>query len=149
MRTIADAAVLAGLSRRLETVTATQSRVWGTMTAQQMLVHLGDGAEAVLKRRPFTASPRRASRVFKWVALNLPLPWPRGIRSGAEPASRVLPAEAFSADRDRAVRTLHELAVASEGALADRHPLFGLMTRLDWQRWAFLHTDHHLRQFGV
>ena len=149
MRTIAEAAVLAGLSRRLETVTATQSRVWGTMTAHQMLVHLGDGGDAVLKRRPFTASPRRVSRVFKWVALNLPLPWPRGIRSGAEPASRVVPAEAFSADRDRAVRTLHELAVASEGALADRHPLFGLMTRLDWQRWAFLHTDHHLRQFGL
>jgi len=149
MRTIADTRVLAALTRRLETVSATHPRVWGTMDAHQMLVHLGDGAEAVLKRRPFTAPSRPASRVLKWVALRLPVPWPRGVRSGAEPASRVLSAEAFPADRDRAVRTLRELAAAPDDALVDRHPIFGPMRRVEWQRWAFLHTDHHLRQFGL
>ena len=23
------------------------------------------------------------------------------------------------------------------------------MTRAQWMRWAFMHTDHHLRQFGL
>ena len=23
------------------------------------------------------------------------------------------------------------------------------LSREDWQRWAFKHTDHHLRQFGL
>lgn len=149
MKTIRDAAVLAGLVRRIERVTVTQSRVWGTMNAQQMLVHLGDGAEAALARRPFTAPDRKGSSVLKWVALTLPLPWPRGIRSGADPASRELPAETFPADRDRAVGTLRDLAAAPENTLAARHPIFGLMSRSDWLRWAFLHTDHHLRQFGL
>jgi hypothetical protein len=149
MRTIGDAAVLAALASRLERVTATRSRAWGTMSAQQMLVHLGDGAEAALARRPFGAPARRPSRALKWVALHLPLRWPRGINAGADPASRALPAEGFSADRERALRTLRELAAAPEGALAERHPIFGPMSRVDWQRWALLHTDHHLRQFGV
>jgi hypothetical protein len=29
------------------------------------------------------------------------------------------------------------------------HPDFGEMSEDDWFRWAWLHMDHHLRQFGV
>jgi hypothetical protein len=29
------------------------------------------------------------------------------------------------------------------------HPVFGKMSSSQWFRWAYLHTDHHLRQFGV
>jgi hypothetical protein len=29
------------------------------------------------------------------------------------------------------------------------HGVFGRMTLEDWQRWAYKHADHHLRQFGV
>ena len=38
---------------------------------------------------------------------------------------------------------------ATPEALVDRHPVLGPMTRANWMRWAWLHTDHHLRQFGV
>ena len=29
------------------------------------------------------------------------------------------------------------------------HPIFGPLTTWEWQRWGWLHADHHLRQFGV
>jgi len=29
------------------------------------------------------------------------------------------------------------------------HPIFGRMSLWEWQRWGYLHTDHHLRQFGL
>ena len=29
------------------------------------------------------------------------------------------------------------------------HPIFGPMSEGDWLRWAYLHTEHHLRQFGL
>jgi len=148
MKTIADAGELATLTRRLETVTPTQPRVWGTISPHQMLVHIADASEAVLKRRPFTVTSRRSSPLFKWVALSLPLPWPRNIKSGAEPAARVVSAAEFPADRDRAVSTLRELAAATGGGLADEHPIFGPMSPAEWHRWAYVHTDHHLRQFG-
>ena len=28
------------------------------------------------------------------------------------------------------------------------HAFFGEMSERDWMRWGYLHTDHHLRQFG-
>jgi Protein of unknown function (DUF1569) len=147
MRTIRDPTVLAALITRLERVTAGSARRWGTMSVHQMLVHLGDGTESALARRPFATPTRPARRVLKVVALRLPLPWPHGIKTGADPASRPVAAEAFSADCERAVRSLRDLATL-EGRLADRHPIFGPMSRGDWQRWAFRHADHHLRQFG-
>jgi len=149
MRTIGSPAVLAALTNRLRSLTATQARVWGAMNAHQMLVHLGDGAEAALGRRSFSVQARRANPILKWVALTLPLSWPRGLRTGADPAAQTVVAEDFIPARDRAVRTLRELAAAPASALAARHPIFGAMSRPDWHRWAFRHTDHHLRQFGL
>ena len=29
------------------------------------------------------------------------------------------------------------------------HPIFGRMSEAEWLRWGYLHTDHHLRQFGA
>jgi hypothetical protein len=29
-----------------------------------------------------------------------------------------------------------------------QHPIFGPMSRSAWLRWAYLHMDHHLRQFS-
>ena len=29
------------------------------------------------------------------------------------------------------------------------HPIFGRMSEAAWLRWAYLHMDHHLRQFGA
>jgi hypothetical protein len=36
-----------------------------------------------------------------------------------------------------------------EAVRTSRHPLWGRMTEWEWGRWGYLHTDHHLRQFGV
>ena len=148
MMTIGHPAALAAIISRLQRLTPAHERVWGSISAHQMVSHLGDASEAALGRRPFSPATRSPSRMLKFVALSLPLPWPRGIKSGADPAAKVLPVEQFPADLDRAVRTLQELAAADTG-VADRHPIFGPMSAADWRRWAFLHTDHHLRQFGL
>jgi hypothetical protein len=55
------------------------------------------------------------------------------------------PAE-FAADRATLLLTLDEFTHAS-GPWSP-HPIFGPMSTAEWMRWAYLHTDHHLRQFG-
>ena len=41
------------------------------------------------------------------------------------------------------------VADAAPGALTPAHGFFGRMSTADWQRWAYKHTNHHLRQFGL
>ncbi len=118
------------------------------MTPHQMMVHLAENHEAVLGRMAWTTPSRAASPIVKFLALRLPLQWTRSLNFGADPASRSLDPSSFAADRARAAATLAELAGAGPEIFLTPHPIFGLMTRAEWHRWAFLHTDHHLRQFG-
>jgi hypothetical protein len=55
----------------------------------------------------------------------------------------------FDLDLERAVAGLEGIAAARSGTLEPIHGFFGTMSVSDWQRWAYKHTDHHLRQFGL
>lgn len=55
----------------------------------------------------------------------------------------------FEADRARAVAGPRALAVAPTDGFPSAHCRFGRMRPRDRQHWAYRHTDHHLRQFGL
>ncbi|MGE0433838.1 MAG: DUF1569 domain-containing protein [Planctomycetota bacterium] len=40
-------------------------------------------------------------------------------------------------------------AAEKEPKRREMHPYFGLMTLRDWERWHWLHFNHHFTQFGV
>jgi hypothetical protein len=153
VRSIAHGPTLQALIDRLRRLRPDQARRWGTLTAGEMLCHLGDAHELVLGRRA-PAGPRppvAPRRLRKWYALHVPLPWPRGVqgRPDLDPRQQGTPPGDFEADRTRAIESLAALAAAPPPELAPAHRLFGPMSAADWRRWAFLHVDHHLRQFGL
>lgn len=149
MRTISDPAVLDELVRRLEAVTPSSTRRWGTLSPHEMLCHLADASASVLGRPGGTARRRVPWR--KWLALYTPIPWPHGLRTpaGVDPRREGSRPAGFEADRRRAIEWLRALAVAPASALPAGHGIFGAMQARDWRRWGYRHTDHHLRQFGV
>ena len=152
MKSVADPAVLESLVTRLKAITPESARRWGTLTPQEMLCHLGDATSQVLGERPAVPPAReRRRRFIKWFALSVPLPWPKGYptRASLDPKrDGTKPAE-FRADLDRAVTGLRRVAAAGPGELVPAHGVFGTMTTPDWHKWAYRHTDHHLRQFGA
>ena len=48
-----------------------------------------------------------------------------------------------------AIAAIDGIAAADPAAVERAHGVFGAMALRDWQRWAYKHVDHHLRQFGV
>ena len=121
MKTISNPATLAALAARLESVTPVAERHWGTITPHQMVVHLGDAADAVLQRRPWPTSRRKESRLMKWLALSLPIKWPHGVKAGADPAGRVLAEGDFPVMAGVGPAPLEGLPPADPGA--GRRPL--------------------------
>jgi hypothetical protein len=90
---------------------------------------------------------------MKWVALYLPVRWPAGIPTTPEldqaGGSGTRPAD-FAADVALLEALLTKIAAERSGRLARiDHPIFGRMSEPAWLRWAYLHADHHFRQFGV
>ena len=121
------------------------------MTAHEMLCHLGDACEMVLRVRPRVRPvPARSRPLFKWVALWTPIRAPRGMKTNPEQDPRQAGTEPseFISDRQRVLDGLQGIATADAVTLEPVHGMLGRMSLRDWQRWAYKHTDHHLRQFG-
>jgi hypothetical protein len=148
--TIADPIERAAILSRLQRLTPESARQWGRMTPNQAVCHLSDSFRSVTGSQPIglvrTPLPRP---VMKWIALQSPMRWPHGIKTRPEVDQEIggtRPGE-FTQDK-RALEAMIDQFAARTGGFQS-HPMFGPMTIAEWQRWGYLHVDHHLRQFGV
>ena len=152
MKTVADHTVLHSLTERFSALRPDSERRWGTLTAHEMLCHLGDAAEMVLRIRPRDRPvPSRQRRMIKLLGLWTPIRWPHGWKTNPAHDPRVggTRPTTFATDLKRVLDGMHVIATARPEAVEPAHGFFGIMSVRDWQRWTYKHADHHLRQFGV
>src|SRR5260370_20949438 len=70
---------------RLEALRPTSPRRWGKMSAHQMVCHLTDGFRMYMGLKH--VSPARLpypSSLVRWVALSVPISWPKGFKTVPE-----------------------------------------------------------------
>jgi hypothetical protein len=142
----------ADLVRRLKTVRQDSKARWGRMSAHQMICHACDALRMAAGEKQVSDATGPLQRtLIKWIALYAPLRWPPGILTRPEidqEGSGTKPQD-FSRDVAQLESLLQDVATRPPTAWPPRHPIFGPMSHRDWLRWAYLHTDHHLRQFGA
>ena len=152
MKTLARERDKAELLRRLKRLRGDSERRWGRMTAHQMVCHLSDGYRIQIgERRTELAASPLPRPIMKVIALYMPLKWPPGIRTTPDldqDCGGTRPID-FEADVAELARLLDRAGVPYHDLPERVHPLFGGMSDVEWKRWAYLHADHHLRQFGV
>ena len=153
MKTLASERDKAEVLHRLGMLRPDSVRRWGRMSAHQMVCHLSDGCRLLMGQRTtrLAASPLPRP-VMKWVALYMPVRWPRGVPTTPDLDQNVGGSSPVNFDADVAELQRFVDAIATDrcGQLDGRlHPIFGPMSESAWLRWAYLHADHHLRQFGV
>jgi len=140
------------IRNRIAALQSTDQRRWGAMNAAQMVCHLADAFAGPLGQHPMP--PHNASRppvprgMYKWLALNVPVKWPQGVATIPTMDQQIggTPPATFATDRSRLFTCLD--AFVSFAGPWPSHPIFGAMNASEWMRWGYLHTDHHLRQFG-
>ena len=150
MKTLSSADDLASIRNRISLIRPADARLWGSMSVHQMICHLTDAFAYPLGERtvtPFKSLPI-PTFLFKWIALSLPREWPRGIPTPPEVDQRIggTPPTEFEVNRAALLTALDRFAATT--APLPRHPIFGVLTRKEWMRWGYLHTDHPLRQFS-
>lgn len=153
MKTFANPQDKAEILHRLEVIRPTSRRQWGKMSAQQMICHLTDSfratmGEKAVSRMPGSLYPRT---LFKWMALYVPLRWPKGVKTRPEMDQLIggTPPVAFDADLQELRVIIERFSTRPRDYAWKPHPFFGQMSYQDWMRWGYLHCDHHLRQFGA
>jgi hypothetical protein len=136
--------------RRLANLRPDSARGWGKMSCHQMIVHLSDSFLLPLGERTTGRRSVPIPRgIFKWVALYVPMKWPHGVQTMPEMEQGIggTPPVEFGRDRENLVELIGRFCDAKMDGVV--HPIFGEMSEQDWQRWGYLHCDHHLRQFGI
>ena len=153
MKTLAREQCRAEILYRLRTVRPESTRRWGRMSAHQMICHLSDSCRMATGQKPVSDATGRLPRtVVKWIALYLPLQWPTGNLATRpeidQEVAGTCPGD-FAADVAELEALLEIITTRQKGFNWPVHPVFGRMSHRAWLRWAYLHTDHHLRQFGA
>jgi hypothetical protein len=153
VKTLAEDACRRELVARLARLRADSVRRWGRMSAHQMVCHLHDSCRMMRgEQNVSVASGLMQRSVIKWIALYAPMKWPPDIITRPE-IDQVLGGGTrpthFAADVAALQAILATLRPRGRHAAWPAHPIFGPMSERAWFRWAYLHTDHHLRQFGV
>jgi hypothetical protein len=148
MRSIFDPATSASLDERLRSLSPSSQRLWGQMSAGEMVCHVGDQVRCALGDLP--TKPRKnvlANSALRFVLVYL-LPWPKG-KLPTVPEMQSTRPEEWSTDLAATTEVLRR--AAARGADADWavHPVFGPLSGREWGRLIYKHMDHHLRQFGV
>jgi hypothetical protein len=134
---------------RLSAVQPDDERQWGVMSAAEMVCHVRGAflaAMGVIESTPITTPiPPMA---LKAIALWEPAQWKHNfwtipaLKQGA-PAVCI---GIFEQDLAEALAEMDRFCKPEQ--LRVDHAFFGAMSYTDWMRWGYLHTDHHLRQFG-
>lgn len=140
------------VTRLRDRVAALQSGdqgLWGVMTAGEMLCHVRGAfrvAMGELASEPVTLSIPRP--VLKAGALWAPIPWRQNFETvpALKRGTAAMQTGDFDADRAEVLSEMDRFCQPEQRRVD--HAFFGPMTYGESMRWGWLHTDHHLRQFG-
>lgn len=150
-KTLAHPAERAEIVARTRLIQASSRGKWGRMSAHQMICHLADSFRVIIGEKEVSPAPGAPSKIMKWLALQLPLPWPHDVKTRPE-VDQFLAGTAptqFEPDHQELLRLIERFTREPRDFQWHPHPMFGDMDDEEWMRWGYLHTDHHLRQFGV
>jgi Protein of unknown function (DUF1569) len=152
VKSLSQSETRAEIVARVRTVRPDSVARFGVMTAPEMIKHCVICLEAGLGVRTVSPAERVLGRtLIKYIALYAPMRWPSGVPTRPEMDVRRDgdPPGEFVSDVAMLVQRVEEFGVRNGKAPWPRHPIFGAMNELEWKRWAYLHTDHHLRQFSA
>jgi hypothetical protein len=148
MKTLWDERVRRELMTRAHRLTPAHQPQWGKFTVDRMLAHLVDAFRMGMGE--IEVRPRRIPLLSRW-PFNVLFIRLVGMPKNAPTVREIISRAPLSIDAE-----LGELAAAMErfaaqGARTDwpAHPAFGRLSRKSWGELGYVHTDHHLRQFGV
>jgi hypothetical protein len=152
MKALCDPKTKEQIIERLQSIAPTSARRWGRMSSHQMVCHLADSLRGVIGEKPVSeARSLLPRRLVKWIALDVPLVWPKGIQTRPEMNQELggTPPTEFAADLHALQLLLDRFTRTPRDFAWQPHPIFGPMSDHEWMRWGYLHLDHHLRQFGA
>ena len=149
MKSLFDRAPAAEIKDRLARLTPQTRRLWGKMSAAQMLAHCSAAMEVSLGDK--VVRQVLLGKLFGRIA--------KGSLLSGKPMGKSLPTAkeyVIANDRDLDLERQRLTALIDrfqaggpEGCTKFPHSFFGKMPPEEWSALNYIHLDHHLQQFGL
>jgi hypothetical protein len=135
---------------RMQALSPSCAKRWGSMDVVQMLQHLRLAGRMAVGELPVPSSNKRAFQVFPLKHLILyVLPFPKGAPTAPELKPNIAASLELETERAAVLDLLERIGTGPREGAGPAHPLFGPMTWREWGVATYKHTDHHLKQFGA
>jgi hypothetical protein len=150
MKSLFETSTLEEVAERMARLRPDCERLWGKMTAAQMLAHCAATMEMAVG---LTFPPRRfvgrlLGPLVRKAVIRKGEPFRRN--SASDKSLIIREDRDFDGERQRLLGLLERFA-AGGPAVCTKHPhsFFGRLTPAEWAALMYHHLDHHLQQFGV
>jgi hypothetical protein len=151
MKNLFDATAATEVKTRLEKLRPQTERLWGKMTAAQMLAHCSVSMQwAVGEVVPDKIA--LPARLMGWLVKPMVFRNDDPMRKNSPTAKSLIVAGEpdLASERDRLSGLIDRFTAGGPAACTTNpHSFFGKMTPDEWAILMYKHLDHHLRQFGV
>lgn len=137
------------LISRANKLNKTNVPIWGKMNATEMLLHCNRANMQLLTENQPYVKPTIKEYALRLLALYIAPKFPKNRRGAtANDTHGLIQDVLFEEQKVEFVRIVGQLA---QPGIQFRllHPSFGYLTTKQWGLAAWMHLDHHLRQFGV
>jgi hypothetical protein len=150
MKSLYQADAAAEIQERLNRLSPSSMRQWGTMDAAQAMAHCSNAMENAIgdARPPRMFIGRLIGPMVKKMAIANDEPLKKN--SPTSPELRVADKRQLDIEKQRLSGLIEKFVAAGPGGCTDHpHSFFGRMTADEWGVLMYKHVDHHLRQFGA
>lgn len=151
MNSILTSEIKSDCIKRINAINESSQKLWGKMTANEMLCHCADQIRMVLGEIKTADQSNFVSRTLLKYLVLLGMPAPKG---KVETAQEIKQGElgtkctSFEEDRKNLINLINKF-IADESEKYPLHPFFGELSRKQYGKLIYSHLDHHLKQFGV
>ncbi|WP_266367031.1 DUF1569 domain-containing protein [Tellurirhabdus rosea] len=134
---------------RVKNLKVTNAPHWGRMNASEMLLHCNLCMTQILEGDMPFAPTTLKQRVIRFLSFNVVPQFPKNLKTHHRNDTKGLVSEAeFEAQKKRFINVIETFG-RHQQPIALTHPAFGTLNTRQWGLAAWMHMDHHLRQFGV
>ena len=122
---------------------------WGTMNVTEMLFHCNVCNRNVLEGTSVYKTPGIKQVLLKFITLKLLRSFPRNLEGPVLNNTKgLIDKSEFEKQQKRFTETIAKFPLHEKPFMA-KQPMLGYLNNKEWGVFAWMHMDHHLRQFNV
>jgi len=145
---IFDEATNQTLVERINAITSDSQRLWGKMSAGQVLKHMTIPYYDIIDDKHRTPRMRLLGKLFFKSIMTSEKPYKKNSPTAKQ--FIITDEPDIAAAKKELIEKMQEVHARGAGYFEGKsHTFLGKLTATEWSNMLYKHLDHHLRQFGV